>query len=299
MPDVSIIIPHYNQPEALLRCLASLAEQDFAGSSEILVIDNGSHTRPDPAMLEPFGAILLHEGEPGPGPARNLGARTARGELLLFIDADCRAHAHWITAAVEGLSAAASTGVVGGDVQIDFSDVQRPSAMEAYEAVFAFRQQLYIEQHGYSGTGNLAVRRDVFEKVGPFVGVAFAEDAEWGRRAAVHGHPATFRPDMIVYHPARRGFAELKTKWQRHIDHGFAGARSKKLGPLRWVFLAHVVLGSTPLHAVQLLFSDRVHGAGAKIGGIGILCRIRLFRYATMLRQLLGKPATRKSDWDR
>ena len=33
------------------------------------------------------------------------------------------------------------------------------SALEAYESVFAYRFKLYIEQHGFSGTGNLVVRR--------------------------------------------------------------------------------------------------------------------------------------------
>ena len=69
---------------------------------------------------------------------------------------------------------------LGGDVRIWRSDGRKFGAIEAYESVFAYRFKMYIEKQGYSGTGNLAVRRADFARVGPFRGLEVAEDVEWG-----------------------------------------------------------------------------------------------------------------------
>ncbi len=68
--------------------------------------------------------------------------------------------------------------VFSGDVRIWRDDTTKFSAIEAYESVFAYRFKMYIEKQGYSGTGNLAVRREDFEKVGPFRGLDVAEDVD-------------------------------------------------------------------------------------------------------------------------
>ena len=74
--------------------------------------------------------------------------------------------------------------ILGGDVQIWREAKTKITALEAYEAIFAYRFQLYIERHGFSGTGNLIVRRSDFEKIGPFAGIQVAEDMDWGARPA-------------------------------------------------------------------------------------------------------------------
>ena len=52
LPLVSVVIPHLNQPDALGRCLASVAAQDWpAERTEIIVVDNGSRALPDLAAM--------------------------------------------------------------------------------------------------------------------------------------------------------------------------------------------------------------------------------------------------------
>jgi glycosyltransferase involved in cell wall biosynthesis len=281
VPHVSIVIPHFNQPEQLYSCLQSLSHQACEGGLEIIVVDNGSSQLPDPGKVAGFGAQLLQEPIAGPGPARNTGAGAASGEVLLFIDADCRPHADWVAAATHGLRRPECLGVIGGDVQIDFVDPTQPNPMEAYEAVFAFRQKLYIESHGYSGTGNLAMTRGVWEKVGPFAGIGII-----------------YAPEMIVYHPARKGFGELENKWRRHIGHGAAELRAGG-SKVKWLVKAAIVLASTVPHSFQLLASSRVTGLVAKLRGIGILARIRWFRFVTMLRASRKNAVQEGGDWAR
>ena len=84
---------------------------------------------------------------------------TSRGTILAFIDADCIADGGWISTIAEEFAGRAERQIIGGDVRIAIRDPQRPTLLECYESVFAYRQKEYIERHGYSGTGNMAVRR--------------------------------------------------------------------------------------------------------------------------------------------
>ena len=81
---LSIIIPTYNEEEYLPRLLASIRSQRFEGY-EIVMADAKSTDRTREIAAK-FGAKVVDGGMPGPG--RNLGARAAEGDLLLFLDAD-------------------------------------------------------------------------------------------------------------------------------------------------------------------------------------------------------------------
>lgn len=299
IPAASIIIPHLNQPEALQRCLASLVAQQFAGGApEIIVVDNGSRISPDGLAAQFPQVRWLSEREPGPGLARNCGVRAASAEWLLFIDADCRAHPLWVQSALAGLAAAGTSAVCGGDVQIDVADATRLSAIEAYESVFAYRQQQYIAREGFSGTGNLAMHRSVFEAVGPFGGIGIAEDRDWGQRARAAGFVTRYMPDMIIYHPARRDFVELTEKWRRHIAHDLASHRSRGRTTLAWYLRALLMIGSIAPHALTVLASQRLHGTRSRALAIAILARIRLYRCGEMFRQSRQQRSAAR-DWNR
>lgn len=207
---VSIIIPHLNQPEELRQCLEALRNQsNSSGEFEILVVDNGSTVLPEELIQEYPGARLIEEEEPGPGPARNKGVAESTGEILLFIDADCVAAPGWAEEAVRNLAEEASSAIVGGDVRILMANPESPTMLEAYESVFAYRQEEYIKKHGFSGTGNLGMRREVFQAVGPFPGINVAEDRVWGQRAREMGFSTRYIPEMVIYHPSRREFGVI------------------------------------------------------------------------------------------
>jgi glycosyltransferase involved in cell wall biosynthesis len=81
---LSIVIPTRNEEEALPRLLASLAAQTFR-DIEVIVADAASTDRTR-QVAEDYGARVVKGGMPGAG--RNRGAEAARGETLLFLDAD-------------------------------------------------------------------------------------------------------------------------------------------------------------------------------------------------------------------
>ena len=204
---ISVVIPHLNQPAMLARCLASLASGERK-PDEIIVVDNGSARLPQEVCAAYPGVQLLQELTPGPGPARNLGVSHASGDILAFIDADCLADPAWLAAAEQAM-ANPDAQILGGDVRIALVDPERLTMLEAYESIYAYRMDLYIADKGFTGTGNLVVRRAVMQAVGPFAGLSVAEDLDWGQRATGLGYRIRFVAGMRVYHPARDQFTEL------------------------------------------------------------------------------------------
>jgi GT2 family glycosyltransferase len=299
-PVATIIIPHLNQPDALILCLQSLEAQNFAsGPVEVIVVDNGSRAPLDGVAARFPNVIFCNEPAPGPGLARNKGVGAANSNLLLFIDADCRAHSGWIRGAIATLSRDDSSGVCGGDVQIDLVDPVRLTPLEAYESVFAYRQSLYIAREGFSGTGNLAMPRRIFDAVGPFGGIGIAEDRDWGQRARALGHNTRYVPEMIVYHPARKSYDELADKWRRHVAHDLAKHRSSGGSAFGWRLRALAMIASIVPHSLTVLRSSRLSGLNNRINAIGVLARIRWFRCTEMLRQVSRSGEGVAGQWNR
>ena len=286
-PLVSVIVPHLNQPDALEICLNSLDAQSVERTLfEIIVVDNGSDSFPKDVVANHPGTHLLLETQPGPGPARNLGISHATGDIVALIDADCRAHPDWLRNALRTMGSSPKRMILGGDVRIWRDDQDAFTAIEAYEAVFAYRFKLYIERHGFSGTGNLVVRRTDFEEVGPFAGIQFAEDMDWGRRANEAGFRFCYVPDMIVFHPARRSLRELYAKWDRQTQHYLNMARGKTGWRIRWIARAMAILGSPIADLATVLRSDRIHGLSARTKAFLVLVAVRAHRARKMLSLL-------------
>jgi glycosyltransferase involved in cell wall biosynthesis len=286
---ISIIIPHLNQPDALDTCLCSLDAQSLSRNLfEVVVVDNASATPPAEVVARHPGVRLLHEVRPGPGPARNTGVAATTGEILAFIDADCRAHPDWLRSLLQTLRTSPPNTVLGGDVRIWQSEGTRLDAIAAYESVFAYRFKLYIERHGYSGTGNLAMFRRDFDATGPFAGIDVAEDMEWGQRARAAGLRFRYVPEMIVFHPARNSLQELYAKWDRQIVHYRNMAEGTPAWQLRWLAQALLVLASPVLSSVTVLTSDRIQGFATRCKAIAVLCAVRAHRAITMLALLRG-----------
>jgi len=287
---ISVIIPHLNQGKQLRRCLTALG----AGHripDEVIVVDNGSHTVPDEICVDFAWVTLISQPLRGPGLARNLGAAQATGELLAFIDADCFPELTWLAEA-ENSFRDPGVHISGGDVKISYVDPHHLTAVEAYESIFSYRMGHYIKRQGFCGTGNLVVRRDIFERIGPFKGLTVAEDREWGHRACFKGYHIRYAPKQVVYHPARPSLDALQLKWDRQLTHDWAEC-SSNWGRITWAMKA-MALALSPLPAVaRIICSSRVTGLRNRASAWFVLVRIRLFRTKRMMLLLNGADASR------
>ena len=94
LPLVSVIVPHFNQPELIWPTLRSIAEQEYP-NLEIILVDDGST---DASAVENLDALeatdwgrsltVVRQENQYLGAARNAGARHATGDLLAFVDDD-------------------------------------------------------------------------------------------------------------------------------------------------------------------------------------------------------------------
>lgn len=296
--QISVVIPHLNQPDMLARCLTSI----MAGSvqpHEIIVVDNGSTVLPDVACGTSPPVRLLREPTPGPGPARNTGVAAACGDVLAFIDADCIASPEWLAVAAAEMADPEAT-ILGGDVRIACADPARLTMLEAYESIYAYRMDRYIAREGFTGTGNLVVRRSVLQDVGPFAGLSVAEDRDWGQRATARGYRIRFVAEMRVFHPARTDFDGLYQKWDRHTAHDFRAAQSHAGGRLKFA-VKTVAMGFSPLvEWPRILASDRISGPRNRLLAWTALARIRLYRTRVMAWLLFGgDPDQLSGAWNR
>jgi glycosyltransferase involved in cell wall biosynthesis len=296
---ISVIIPHLNQEDYLRVGLEALHDQrGIASNVEIIVVDNGSARLPELVCSAWPDVRLVSEPTPGPGPARNRGVREARGEILAFIDADCRADLGWL-AAIETAFADGQTRIIGGDVRVGYEHPSRPTFLEPYESIYSYRNNEHIEE-GFSGTGNLATSPSVVVEVGPFAGIEVAEVRDWGLRAGAAGYVIRYVPEMIVFHPARKTFAELTWKWDRHIAHDYQRIRPRPLGALRWLARAIGVAGSPLFELRTVLLSPRVSGPRERILAFLCLIAIRFYRGGRMIGVLLRGDAHKISGaWNR
>ncbi|MEI4488223.1 glycosyltransferase [Frigidibacter sp. MR17.14] len=295
---ISVVIAHLNQPAMLAACLQAV----MAGTrrpDEVIVVDNGSVMPPVEICARHPQVRLIAEPTPGPGPARSTGARAATGTILAFTDADCLPDAGWLAAAERAL-AEPGVEILGGDVRIACADPARPTMIEAYESIFGFRNQMYIERQNFSVTCNLVTRPATWATVGDFAGLDKAEDNDWGARATAMGYRIRFRPEALVRHPARPDMAALRRKWDRHTGHFYHEARSRRFGRIGWA-LRMVAMALSPLGELPgILTSDRVRGPRARALAFAGLVRIRLYR-AWLMAWLLagGDPATLAGRWNR
>ncbi|NTV99674.1 MAG: glycosyltransferase [Oscillochloris sp.] len=108
-PSVSVIIPTRNSARFLAECLNSILNQSFP-AAEIIVCDNNS-TDETVALAHQFSTTVLHAG-PERSAQRNIAARQARGDALLFIDSDMRLSRDVILSCVQHWRTGANTIII-------------------------------------------------------------------------------------------------------------------------------------------------------------------------------------------
>jgi GT2 family glycosyltransferase len=232
--SASVVVPVKNGARSLPELLDALAEQTHPGL-EVLVVDNGSTDGThDVAADHPAVTKVLHEPTPGSYAARNAGAAEAQGDVVLFIDADCRPVPGWaaaLVAAIDDPEPSLATGPV-----LLHSDSRSPwrQAWGAYDRAVYLDQERWVELHGQAATANLAVRRDVLMSRGGFdASLRSGGDHEFTGAATRDGHRIAWVPNAVVHHPARDTLGEAWRLWTR-LGRGFEdlAAQGGWSGPL-------------------------------------------------------------------
>jgi glycosyltransferase involved in cell wall biosynthesis len=188
---VAVIVPTYNAARHLEACLASLTDLDEPeGGYEVLVVDGGSTDR-TLSIARAHDVAVLEAPGTGIAEARNRAAKATAAEVLVFVDADCRAPADLLTAAEAHLD---KHGVVGAFYE--------PAPDRGWIA----RTWLAIEAKaegtvGWVPAGTMALSREAFDVVDGFrEDLRASEDVDLCRRVRAAGLTVYHEPAMASQH---------------------------------------------------------------------------------------------------
>ncbi len=222
---VSVVMPCRDGAEALRRTLATLAAQTYPATLvDVVVADDGSDPALDAAALTaglptrlPLTVVRQERAGFGAGRARNLGAGHARGEILLFLDADTllepwaiEAHARWHHVARDAVVLGSDRNVEADGLEPADLAMMGPAGLApllagraiespAWITDFLARREQLTSRHrdlfAVLTSRNVSVRADLFADVGGFTayGIRGIEDTELGWRLFAAG--GLFAPD--------------------------------------------------------------------------------------------------------
>lgn len=261
-PDVSFVIPARNESDEIGRTLRDI-EVCVGGRVrfEIVVVDHGSDDE-TAAVARAAGARVVTGTAPTIGGIRNEGVDEARGDVLVFLDADVSVTAQWgerIRTVVEEIRS--SPGVVTGSL------CSVPGNASWIEHLW-FESRREVPTH--LGSGHMLVDRKFFESLGGFdASLETGEDYDFCSRVRQEG--GTIRLDSRL-RAIHRGYpVTLRSFVEREIWHGKGDFQS-----VERVLRSKVAMAAISFFLLHLVILAGI-GAGsvpatvAGIGGVGAL----------------------------
>ncbi len=201
-PYASVIVAFRDVLPYVDRCIQSLLQQSFPRTSfELLFVDNNSSDGSGAAVAARPEVRLLHEPMQGVYAARNRALKEARGDILAFTDPDCRVDPDWLDRIVANMQETDVGIVLGGRTPATESGLLK--LVTAYEVQKgAYVASCGIEEVFFGHNNNMAVRRHVMERVGPFVDMPRGGDTVLVRRAvdAFGARVVRYCPEINVQH---------------------------------------------------------------------------------------------------
>lgn len=261
-PYFSVIVPAHNSADVLEPCLAALAKSELPRDRwELVVVDDASTDATELVAARYADTVVRLAGNPhGPAYARNRGAETCRGEVLVFVDADVVVYPDTLARLAATLATRPELSAVFGSYDV------RPYA-EGIVSQYRNLLHHYVHQRGvgdaetfWSGLG--AMRRSVFFDAGMFDEWHYArpqiEDIELGRRLRRRGHRILLDPTVQATH------LKQWTLWRM-----IAGDFRNRGLPWMWLMLREGLDRSAP--ALNVRRAERACTALVAAGMAGLL----------------------------
>jgi len=238
--DISIVIPTYNELNVLLECLKSLESQDIS-NFEVIIVDDGSID--DTIKLasdfrsKNYTLEVIKQDHKGPGSARNLGSKKAKGEILVFVDADMTFENDFLRKLVNPIKKGEAKGTFSKDEYVSNWEnnwARCWNINEGWEAKKRHPKVYPSEQKVFR-----AILKKEFDRVGGFTPGGYNDD--WSLSEKL-GYLATLSDNAKLYHKNPSSLKEvfLHAKW--------VGKRDYKYGILGKVFA--LIRSSLPISLI-------------------------------------------------
>jgi len=246
-PQLSVIIASYNSRKTIEDCLRSLESQATTNDFEIIVVDS-SMDETAKLIEKRFPKLKLYRFSERKfaGGARNIGISVAKGNIIAFIDADCRAEENWCEEILRAHESPFSA--IGGAIAN-----ANPESYVGWAAYFCEFSQWMPERQSRSmddiAGANMSYKKKVFDKYGDFIEGTYCSDTELHWRIGRDGHRLRFVPSILISH---HNIDSLRRFLRHEFYHGqcFALVRVRTMNFSRLRRLAYVVF--SPLISVKL-----------------------------------------------
>jgi glycosyltransferase involved in cell wall biosynthesis len=209
-PSVAIVVPNYNHAKFLSNSLTSIASQTTP-PQEVLIIDDAS-TDDSVRIIDEFLAShptwksIRHDERLGVNVTQNEGIRRVHTDWILFLGADDKLHASYLTKAVEQLSRCPDTGLVCACVELIGQRERNtlrppiiPSAEPMYFPSEMYKRLLRFGDNYHIGTVTMYRRLALIALGGFDPGLESLADGVLARQIAVR-HGFNFIPEVLGRH---------------------------------------------------------------------------------------------------
>lgn len=239
-PAVSVVIPALNSRRTIARCMEALASQASAHAFEVIVVHSGEDDTLECARAAlPAVRTKQLSTRALAATARNAGVALARGAILAFVDSDVYVDARWIDNVVA--AAATEADLICGSIE----NANPECAVSRAEQLVMFSEFLPETPERamwFTLSGNLVMRRAIYDRWGPFVEIRAAEDLIFSRRLRTAGARLLFYPRMRVFHDNRK---TIRPYLRNQVVLGRYTAMARRLVPFAdtssyWLFLLAV-----------------------------------------------------------
>lgn len=222
---ISVIIPTYNEKEDLEKCIESLGFQTH-NDFEIIVVDDGSTDNTSRIVRNIKSQIsnikFFEQEHQGAGAARDLGAKHAKGNILVFVDADMTFDKDFIKKLVDPIEKGSVKGTFSKEEFVSNWDndwARCWNINEGWEDKRRHPKNYPESQHVFR-----AILKSEFEKVNGFTPGGYDDDWSLSKKL---GYKAVNAPGAIFYHKNPENLTEIfkQAKWigKRKYKLGFFG----------------------------------------------------------------------------
>ena len=203
---LSIVIAAYNAASTIGQQLEALAAQQWSGTWEVVVVNNGSTDNTVDVASRFHGRIpnlrvVEASGRRGAAYAANAGARHASGEFLVFCDADDVVADGWVAAMGKALAVHQFVAGPLETARLNTGKLQRYRVSPQSSGIQPYTYPPYLP---HAAGANLGVRRAVFDRLGGFdESMRALQDTDFCWRVQLSGIDLVPAPDAIVHYRFR------------------------------------------------------------------------------------------------
>jgi glycosyltransferase involved in cell wall biosynthesis len=241
LPKLSVIVPVYNGEPTILECLVSLLEQDYPRDFYEVIVVNNRSTDKTAQIVKTFDVMYLMENETqSPSAARNLGAKVAHGDILVFFDADQIAQKNYLSKLIIGWEDS-SYGAFGGKCMAldNISEKYLMESQQVSEELIERGLKINGSIYHMLGAGISAYRKDIFNQLGGFDPKMFSsEDFDLALRLQKQsGLKIKYNFDAYCFHYSRNAVGLLKREYRIGLGDEYFGDKYPELKKSKVVLL--------------------------------------------------------------